>query len=55
MQNPDAKMHKQLQYTDVMHNNLRVMDETAITLCKENDIPASLSTCSTDTSGLRIC
>ncbi|BDA41402.1 Uridylate kinase [Coccomyxa sp. Obi] len=37
--NPDAKMHKRLQYSDVMTQNLRVMDETAITLCKENDIP----------------
>ncbi|EIE25159.1 uridylate kinase [Coccomyxa subellipsoidea C-169] len=37
--NPNAKMHKRLQYNDVMTQNLRVMDETAITLCKENEIP----------------
>ena len=39
VQNPNAKMHKRLQYNDVMTQNLRVMDETAITLCKENEIP----------------
>ncbi len=42
MQNPDAKMHKRLHYSDVMIQNLKVMDETAITLCKENDIPVIL-------------
>lgn len=42
VQNPDAKMLKRLQYSDVMIQNLRVMDETAITLCKENDIPVCL-------------
>lgn len=28
-----------LSYEDVQSNNIDVMDETAITLCKENDIP----------------
>lgn len=42
VQNPDAKMHKRLLYSDVMTQNLRVMDETAITLCKENEIPVIL-------------
>ena len=37
--NPAAKMHKRLCYRDVTHSNLQVMDETAITLCKENGIP----------------
>lgn len=39
LQNPDAKLLKELGYRDVTHSGLRVMDETAITLCKENDIP----------------
>ena len=39
MQNPDAKLHKELGYRDVTTSGLQVMDETAITLCKENDIP----------------
>ena len=37
--NPEAKMHSSLTYRDVISNDLAVMDETAITLCKENDIP----------------
>ena len=37
--NPAAKLHKQLRYQDVTHSGLQVMDETAITLCKENGIP----------------
>ena len=35
----DAKKYKKLTYKKVMQDNLRVMDMTAITLCKENDIP----------------
>ena len=37
--NPNAKMHSSLTYRDVISKDLAVMDETAITLCKENDIP----------------
>ncbi|KAK9800883.1 hypothetical protein WJX73_005434 [Symbiochloris irregularis] len=39
VKNPAAILHRQLCYRDVMHYGLQVMDETAITLCKENDIP----------------
>ena len=35
----DAKKYKELTYKKVMQDNLRVMDMTAITLCKENNIP----------------
>ena len=35
----DAKKYKKLTYKKVMQDNLQVMDMTAITLCKENDIP----------------
>lgn len=35
----DAKKYKKLSYKKVMQDNLRVMDMTAITLCKENNIP----------------
>ena len=38
-QHPEAKLHKRLSFRDVTTQNLRVMDETAITLCKENNIP----------------
>ena len=35
----DAKKYKKLTYKKVIQNDLRVMDMTAITLCKENNIP----------------
>ena len=36
---PNAKKYEYLTYDKVIHDNLRVMDMTAITLCKENGIP----------------
>jgi len=36
---PNAKILKKLDYMDVIQQNLRVMDQTAITLCKENSLP----------------
>lgn len=36
---PNAKLHRALTYKEVAMGELAVMDETAITLCKENDIP----------------
>ncbi|AFY67907.1 UMP kinase [Geitlerinema sp. PCC 7407] len=38
-QNPDAKRFKSLTYSHVLAHDLRVMDSTAIALCKDNDIP----------------
>ena len=35
----DAKNFKEINYSDVITKNLRVMDMTAITLCKENNLP----------------
>ena len=35
----NAKKYKKLPYTDVIRKDLKVMDLTAITLCKENNIP----------------
>ncbi|MFH1198279.1 MAG: UMP kinase [bacterium] len=37
--NPDARMYDQISYMDVLKNNLRVMDLTAISLCRENNLP----------------
>ena len=37
--NTDAKMFDKLSYNDVIEQNLRVMDMTAVTLCKENNLP----------------
>ena len=35
----DAKHFSKINYSDVIGKNLRVMDMTAITLCKENTLP----------------
>ena len=35
----DAIKYDKITYSDVIKNDLRVMDMTAITLCKENNIP----------------
>ncbi len=35
----DAKKYNKLTFNKVIQDNLRVMDMTAITLCKENNIP----------------
>ena len=37
--NDDAIRFDNLSYSKVIHDNLRVMDMTAITLCQENNIP----------------
>jgi uridylate kinase len=37
--NPDAEFFSEISYHDVLNKNLRVMDLTAISLCKENDLP----------------
>ena len=39
MKYKDAKKYKKISYSRVLNDNLRVMDLTAITLCKENNIP----------------
>jgi uridylate kinase len=36
---PDAHRYETISYRDVMLGELRVMDQTAITLCKENSLP----------------
>ncbi len=37
--NPDATLLEELSYTEVLRDNLRVMDATAVALCRENEIP----------------
>ena len=37
--NPDAKLLSEVTFDDVLAKQLRAMDLTAITLCKENDLP----------------
>ena len=38
-QDPNAKFYDEISYRDVMLEELRVMDQTAVTLCKENSLP----------------
>jgi len=35
----DAERYSEVNYNEVLEKNLNVMDATAITLCRENDIP----------------
>jgi uridylate kinase len=37
--NPDAKLFTRLSYDDVLKQNLRIMDHSAISLCRDNKIP----------------
>lgn len=38
-ENKDAKMFKTISFEDVIQKNLKVMDSTAFTLCRDNNIP----------------
>ncbi len=40
--NPDAKRYDSLTFREVMEQDLGVMDITAITLCKENNLPITV-------------
>jgi len=37
--NPDAELFKKITFEDVLQKNLRIMDHSAISLCRENNIP----------------
>jgi uridylate kinase len=37
--NPKAKRFTRLDYLDLINRDLRVMDHTAVTLCRENNLP----------------
>ena len=37
--NPNAKLFEKLSYQEVLEKNLRVMDHSAISLCRDNKIP----------------
>ncbi|NOZ04208.1 MAG: UMP kinase [FCB group bacterium] len=39
MKNDDAVKYNQITFQEILNQNLRVMDLTAITLCKENSLP----------------
>jgi len=37
--NPDASKFENISYLDILKNNLRIMDLTAVSLCRENNLP----------------
>jgi uridylate kinase len=37
--NPEARKFETIEYTEVLNRRLQVMDATAISLCRENDLP----------------
>ena len=37
--NPDAKLFEKVSYDNLINKNLRIMDHSAISLCRENNIP----------------
>lgn len=37
--NPNAKKYTKLSYDEAMKRNLRVMDQTAFAMCRDNNIP----------------
>jgi uridylate kinase len=39
MKHADATMYKKISYTETLAKNLKVMDATAVSLCRENNIP----------------
>ena len=39
MTNPDAKRFEQVTYDHVIENKLKVMDATAIVMCRDNQLP----------------
>ncbi|MDH5640833.1 MAG: UMP kinase [Nitrospira sp.] len=39
MKNPEAKKYSSIPYIDILNQNLKVMDSTAISLCMDNNLP----------------
>jgi uridylate kinase len=39
MAHPDAQRYAHLDYADLLRDQLRVLDSTAVSLCMENDLP----------------
>lgn len=39
IKNPKARFFDKLSYSDVLERDIKIMDQTAITLAKENDVP----------------
>ena len=37
--NPDARRYAELEYADLLRDQLKVLDAAAVSLCMENDLP----------------
>jgi uridylate kinase len=37
--NPNARRYARLEYADLLRDQLKVLDATAVSLCMENDLP----------------
>jgi uridylate kinase len=48
--NPDALRYRQVSYQEALERNLRVMDQPALSLCRENDLPILVFNLSIDGS-----
>lgn len=53
--NPKAIMFDEISYLDVLQKNLRVMDMTAISLCKENNLPIIVFNMDKPDNLLKLC
>jgi uridylate kinase len=51
----NAKMYDTISFTDVLKLGLRVMDATAISLCRENDLPIMIFNLNTRGNIRRVC
>lgn len=40
--NPNAKKYEEITYTEVLQKNLKVMDSTAASLCRDNNMPTMI-------------
>lgn len=50
VENSDAKIYKNISYSEVLSKNLRIMDSTAISLAKESRIPILITNINTNNS-----
>ncbi len=51
---PDAKKYDTITYTEVLNKDLKVMDATAISLCRENKLPLLVFDSVTDGNILKV-
>jgi len=39
VKNPDAKFYNEIAYDEILQKNLRILDASAVALCRENNLP----------------